>query len=514
MGANTKIGTITTVDGVGNTYSASRSGSTVQVSYPADALPASTVIDIYLLSDTTRAAALVPGYKSFVLNIVTAWLAADGTVPDTAAGKPITVTLTNSAIKAGARLYALLGETITDLGVATVDGTATVEITEDPEIVVVATQSDAPTGVSATTTTNSATVTWSTPAISGGAAVTAYVATAATGQTCSSSGTTCTITGLSPSTSYTFTVKATNSVGTSVASSASAAISTAAAGGGGGAAAPAADPEEKELDKVTGVIKREFKPIAPSKPVKETGAIATEDGNGPQPVVVRNETDDSVLVKGTGWEINVGAGRKDGTPKPLTSDYAISTREQEKAITSGKGLSPNTWVDLYVFSDPVFVGTVETDSSGSFNAEFEIPEGLTFGAHTLVLGTKNLAGETITVTIQINVLAKVKVLPSSNVFAEGSAALTKAAESKLLNFIAKQDDRKVLKITISGYGTKDSNGRYDGGQVIEWGETLAAFFRENGLDVRVIVSDAGLSKYEGAKARKVTIKSFWRKFTS
>jgi hypothetical protein len=177
-------------------------------------------------------------------------------------------------------------------------------------------------------------------------------------------------------------------------------------------------------------------------------------------------------------------------------------------------LAPNTWVDLYIFSDPVFVGTVQTDSSGSYNAEFEIPEGLTFGAHTLVLGTKNLAGETITVTIQINVLAKVKVLLLSIVFAEGSAALTKAAESKLLNFIAKQDDRKVLKITISGYGTRDSNGRYDGGQVIERGETLAAFFRENGLDVRVIVSDAGLSKYEGAKARKVTIKSFWRKFTS
>jgi len=207
MGANTKIGTITTVDGVGNTYSASSSGSTVQVSYPADALPAGTVIDIYLLSDTTRADSLLPGDKSFVLNIVTAWLAADGTVPDTAAGKPITVTLTDSAIKKGARAYALLGETVTDLGVATADGSVTVEITEDPEIVVVVTKPDAPTGVSATTTANSATITWSTPAISGGAAVTAYVATASTGQTCSSSGTTCTITGLSSSTSFTFTVK-------------------------------------------------------------------------------------------------------------------------------------------------------------------------------------------------------------------------------------------------------------------------------------------------------------------
>ena len=518
MGANTKIGSITTSDGVSNSYSASSGGSTVQVSYPADALPASTVIDIYLLSDTTRAAALVPGDKSFVLNIVTAWLAADGSVPDTAAGKPITVTMTNSAIKAGARLYALLGETITDLGVATVDGTATVEITEDPEIVVVVTKPDAPTGVSATTTTNSATITWSAPAVSGGAAVTAYVATASTGQTCSSSGTTCTITGLTASTSYTFTVTATNSIGTSVASSASAAISTTGAasggGGGGGGAAPAADPVEKDLEKATGANNREFKPVAPARPVKETGVVATEDSSGPQPVVVRNETDDKVVVKGTGWELTIGAAKKDGTPKSLASDYAISTRDEEKAVTSGSGLAPNTWVDLYVFSDPVFVGTVETDASGSFNAEFEIPAGLTFGAHTLVLGTKNQAGETVTVTIQINVLAKVRALPSSVVFAEGSAALSKAVESKLLNFINKQDDRKVLKITIAGFGTKDSNGRYTDDLAIERGETLAAFFRQNGIDVRFVITDQGLSKYSGPKARKVTIKSFWRKFTS
>jgi hypothetical protein len=532
MGANTKIGTITTVNGVGNTYSASSSGSTVQLSYPANALPANTVIDIYLLSDTTRADSLLPGDKSFVLNIVTAWLAADGTVPDTAAGKPITVTITNSAIKKGARAYALLGETVTDLGVATVDGSVTVEITEDPEIVVVVTKPDAPTGVSAKTTANSATITWSAPAVSGGAAVTAYVATAATGQTCSSSGTTCTITGLSPSTSYSFTVKATNAVGTSLASSPSAAVSTPVpasgrgrdggegGGGRGGAgsssapAAPAADPVEKKLDEVAAGIEREFKPVAPSRPVKDTGVIATEDGNGPKPVAVRNETDDKVLVRGTGWELAIGAAKSDGKPNPLTSDYAISARELEKVVASGSGLAPNTWVDLYVFSDPVFVGTVETDSSGSFVAEFAIPSGLAFGAHTLILGTKNLADETITIKIQLNVRAKVKTLSSSIVFAEDSAALTGAAESKLLGFIAKQENRKVLKITIAGFGAKDSSGRYTDALALERGEKLAAFFRQNGLDVRVIVSDAGLSKYEGAKARKVTTKSFWRKLTS
>jgi outer membrane protein OmpA-like peptidoglycan-associated protein len=106
------------------------------------------------------------------------------------------------------------------------------------------------------------------------------------------------------------------------------------------------------------------------------------------------------------------------------------------------------------------------------------------------------------------------VLPSSIVFAEGSAALTKAAKSKLLNFIAKQKDRKVLKITIAGFGQKDAKGRYARALAVKRGEVLAAFFRENGIDVRFVITDQGLSSYSGMKARNVTINSSWRKFTS
>ena len=415
-GDNTKIGSITTQDDVGNSTYFANAGTQIQVTYPPDALPDETVLDIYLLSDSDRANSLVPGDKSFVLNLAVDWLAADGTVPNTVERMPITVMVTNSAIKKGSRVYSLLGETVTDLGVALEDGSATVLITEVSEIVVVLTNPDAPTGVSATTTNNSATITFTAPVGNGGSSVTTYVATASTGESCSSSGTSCTITGLSSSTGYTFTVRAINSIGTSIASLASSAVSTSepASSGGGGGGAPAADPEEeKELDDIDTdkeldeVIGREFKPTAPSKPVKETGVIATEGGNGAQLVVERNETDEKMFIKGTGWELNIGAAKKDGTLKPLASDYAISAMDGEKVVISGSGMAPNTWVDLYVFSDPVFVGTVETDAQGGFDADFDIPSGLSIGEHTLVLGTKNQAGEEVTVTMGLLVLASV-----------------------------------------------------------------------------------------------------------
>jgi uncharacterized repeat protein (TIGR02543 family) len=250
MGTNTKILTITTLSGVGNTYSASAGGGTIAIEYLADALPAGTVIDAYVLSDTSTATALIGAGNDYVMSLVLAWVATDGTVPTTAAGKAISMTITNSSIKRGSKIYSVIGTTTTLLGTAAADGSAIISITDDPQIIIAITKPDAPTGVSATSGENaSTTVSWTAPS-DGGSAITSYTATSNTGQTCSSSTTSCSITGLTNGTPYTFTVTATNSIGTSDPSSASSAATPAApvvtppssGGGGGGYVAPTPEP--------------------------------------------------------------------------------------------------------------------------------------------------------------------------------------------------------------------------------------------------------------------------------
>ena len=255
MGANTKILTITTLADAGNTYSVSAGGGTVAIEYIANALPVGTVIDGYLLSDTSTATSVIGSGNDYVMSLVLAWVAPDGTVPTTAVGKAISMTITNSVIKKGAKIYSVIGTTSALLGIAAADGSAIISITDDPQIIIAITKPDAPTGVSATSGGNaSTTVSWTAPS-DGGSAIIGYTATSNAGQTCSSATTSCSITGLTNGTAYTFTVTATNSIGISDPSAPSSAITPVApaapvvasqnsggGGGGGGYVAPTPEP--------------------------------------------------------------------------------------------------------------------------------------------------------------------------------------------------------------------------------------------------------------------------------
>lgn len=72
----------------------------------------------------------------------------------------------------------------------------------------------APTGITASTSGSTVTISWAPPVFDGGAAVTGYAVTPTGGQSCVTTNRSCTFTGAASGSTYTFAVTATNAVGT------------------------------------------------------------------------------------------------------------------------------------------------------------------------------------------------------------------------------------------------------------------------------------------------------------
>ncbi|CAN2184691.1 Listeria/Bacterioides repeat [Candidatus Nanopelagicaceae bacterium] len=287
LGQATKIAEVTVLSGNNSSFTAGSQGSSATVSYTADSLPSGTVITAYVQSSTERASTLIDPNSSYILSMVVAWVAPDGTVPDTAPGEPIVITISNSGITKGSRVYGLVGTTPKFLGVAAQDGSVQVELTQDPTVTVAITKPDSVTAVTAVSLDDvSALVTWDAPEVTGGSPITNYTVTSSAGQTCSTATTSCTVTGLTALTDYTFRVVARNSIGSSDQSLPSGLITTS------GAPAPPAPPAPPSNSSSSGSVVAPIASVvqAPTKedaatpevkpvPAPEVKPIPTEDPN-------------------------------------------------------------------------------------------------------------------------------------------------------------------------------------------------------------------------------------------
>jgi hypothetical protein len=122
---------------VDQAYSFSSGNNGASVAIPAGALDPLVPISIHLLTDSADQRAMIGGTGTSVLSVVVSWVAPDGSVPNTNTGKAISVTLTNPAIRSGAKVYSIIGNQSRLLGTATTDGSVTTLITEDPVLMVI-----------------------------------------------------------------------------------------------------------------------------------------------------------------------------------------------------------------------------------------------------------------------------------------------------------------------------------------------------------------------------------------
>lgn len=464
LGTATKINSNTTSSGIGTSFSASTGGTSVTIAYTADALPAGTVIDAYLLANTSRAAGLISDSSNLLLSLVVAWKASDGTVPSTASGSPISMTITNAAIKSGAKIYSLIGDTVTLLGTATSDGSATATFSDDPEIVIA----------------NPAVV--STP--SGGGGGSSGGGSSGGG---SSSPAVVTTTPAVTTTTTTTTTSTTTDVTTT-----SAATTTA--------------------PSTANASSQALTPTAPNTPIPSGQAVVDiRDATGAVVTSTKSVTispiDPNVLVvslPSAQLQVNLSSTSPSGAINPIQNTTLTIVRGSEIKI-SAEGFLPNSEVSVYVFSSPILLGTVRTDAQGKYVSTLASPATLEIGAHTIQLVgfLKDSSAAKISVPMVVLQTSSSKIF---KVYFDMASAKISAAQLKALKTaLTKIDKKKISSITIKGFAQKTAKQKYDDKLIQLRATNVAKALKSLGFTTKLTISAGGYALEKDERARRVEI---------
>jgi hypothetical protein len=240
----------------------------------------------------------------------------------------------------------------------------------------------APQSVRAVAGNASAVVSWSPPATAGSFPVTTYRVTGQPGgQGCLVAAPTlrCTVTGLTNGTTYTFSVAALTGAGWSPAATSNPVTP--------GGVTPTPDP------------------VPVPEPLTPGQSLLLVDGVPDTSVqVTPNSRENGLTIEGDDWSMDLDGLGPDGKPLNLGPNGALILNQQRQVQTTGRGFLASSDVNLYI--DPpveaqtssaiqgsalatgIYVGTLRTTRSGTFDGVVTLPAEIEPGEHILqVVGT-------------------------------------------------------------------------------------------------------------------------------
>ena len=115
--------------------------------------------------------------------------------------------------------------------------------------------------------------------------------------------------------------------------------------------------------------------------------LATNAGEPEIVTVVPVPEDRQARVEGDGWQMAVDIPSANGSVARSDEGGALlQLVRDETAVVSGTGFMPGTRADVWLFSEPTLLGTVDIDENGEFSGEVNIDSNVVVvGEHTLQL---------------------------------------------------------------------------------------------------------------------------------
>ena len=232
----------------------------------------------------------------------------------------------------------------------------------------------------------------------------------------------------------------------------------------------------------------------------------------PQSVVVKPDAPkdpEGLEVVGDGFTMKLAGLGANGVPLGVTSDGALILQQDRTAAVEGTGFQPNSDVNLYAFSTPRFLGSVKTDSVGSFKGTVPLPMDIPAGRHTLQ--SNGFAPDGAVRSLSLGVLlstdkapAKARVVKTTVFFDALSAQLSSTAKASLKT-LAKGRALSATRTVVVGYVQPSGTSHNDQTLSTLRAKTIATYLRSLGLKGTVVSRGDGVAKETGAAGRKAVV---------
>jgi outer membrane protein OmpA-like peptidoglycan-associated protein len=248
-------------------------------------------------------------------------------------------------------------------------------------------------------------------------------------------------------------------------------------------------------------------PVQPETPVAPGDDRVLENGK-PVPVTVTPvPVQDNVIISGDGWKLTLqGSKDTNETPAGLLPDGRLLLETNRYATTSGEGFKPNTDVNVWLFSEPTFLGKLRTDNAGTFRGTLPIPANVKAGDHTLQVNGYTPNGTVRSASLGV-VLVEKLTLSLVVRFDAASPEITKQTDAAIARFARRIKATGALKteIRVDGYVQATTDPSNDKTLSTERARNVVKELRRDGIYGTYTVDGRGRATEKGPRARKVVI---------
>lgn len=116
-----------------------------------------------------------------------------------------------------------------------------------------------------------------------------------------------------------------------------------------------------------------------------------------------NRASGVVMARSGSFEVSLAAVDEVGAVIPFDVSGNVRMQIGESVRVTAKGFASTTPVDVWLFSDPLKLGSTIVENNGAFEESHKIPDGVSNGSHTVLMTGTSSAGDDVQIAISIMV---------------------------------------------------------------------------------------------------------------